>query len=99
MTPADCALPKNYLGILDRLYARAIVLDNGDARAALVTVDAGGIPDAIWQAVTRQVEAELGIPSANILLTATHTHSVPRTAGGRLRNEDRGLRAAARSRS
>jgi hypothetical protein len=77
VTPADSALPKNYLGVLDRLYARAIVLDNGDARAALVTVDAGGISDAIWQAVTRQVEAELKIPSANILLTATHTHSVP----------------------
>jgi hypothetical protein len=77
VTPADPALPKNYLGVLDRLYARAIVLDNGVARAALVTVDAGGLSDAIWQAVTRQVETELGIPPANVLLTATHTHSVP----------------------
>jgi len=77
VTPADSALPKNYLGVLDHLYARAIVLDNGVTRAALVTVDAGGLSDAIWQAVTRQVETELGIPSANVLLTATHTHSVP----------------------
>ena len=77
VTPADSALPKNYLGVLDRLYARAIVLENGAARAALITVDAGGLSDAIWQAVTRQVETELGIPSANVLLTATHTHSVP----------------------
>jgi len=77
VTPVDSALPKTYLGVLDRLYARAIVLDNGAARAALVTVDAGGLSDAIWQAVTRQVETELKIPSANVLLTATHTHSVP----------------------
>jgi hypothetical protein len=77
VTPADSALPQSYLGVLDRLYARAIVLDNGAARAALITVDAGGLSDAIWQAVTRQVETELGIPSANVLLTATHTHSVP----------------------
>jgi neutral ceramidase len=77
VTPADSALPKNYRGVLDRLYARAIVLENGAARAALITVDAGGLSDAIWQAVTRQVETELGIPSANVLLTATHTHSVP----------------------
>ena len=77
MTPSDSELPKNYLGVLDRLYARAIVLDNGAARAALVTVDAGAISDAIWQPVTRQIEAELGIPSTNVLLTATHTHSVP----------------------
>ena len=77
VTPADSALPKSYLGVLDRLYARAIVLDNGVARAALVTVDAGGLSDTIWQAVTRQVETELQIPAANVLLTATHTHSVP----------------------
>ena len=77
VTPADSAVPKNYLGVLDRVYARAIVLQNGVASAALITVDAGMLSDAVWQAVTRQVETELGIPLANVLLTATHTHSVP----------------------
>src|SRR5436305_1473148 len=77
VTPADSALPKNYLGVLDRLYARAIVLENGPARAAMITVDAGMLSDTIWQAVTRQIETDLGIASANVLLTATHTHSVP----------------------
>ena len=78
VTPSAGELPKNSRGVLDRLYARAVVLDNGLASAALITVDAGAIPDAIWQAVTRQIETELGIPTANVLLTATHTHS----AGG-----------------
>jgi len=78
ITPAEGELPKNSRGILDRLYARAIVLESGASSAALVTVDAGAIPDPIWQAVTRQIETELGIPVANVLLTATHTHS----AGG-----------------
>lgn len=77
VTPADSELPKNYLGVLDRVYARAIVLDSGPSRAALITVDAGMISDAIWQTVTRQIETELRIPSTNVLLTATHTHSVP----------------------
>ncbi len=76
VTPAQ--LPRNYLGVLDRLYARAIVLDSGAATAALISVDAGAVPDATWQAVTKQLETELGIPPANVLLTATHTHS----AGG-----------------
>lgn len=75
VTPADGELPKNSLGILDRLYARAIVLESGATTAALITVDAGAVPDPIWQSVTGQVEKELGIPTANILLTATHTHS------------------------
>jgi neutral ceramidase len=76
ITPAQ--LPRNYLGVLDRLYARAIVLDNGTATAALVTVDAGSVSDATWQAVTRQLESELRIPATHVLLAATHTHS----AGG-----------------
>ena len=32
-------------------------------------------PNRIWQNVTKQVESELGIPSKNVLITATHTHS------------------------
>jgi hypothetical protein len=75
VTPAPGELPKNSRGVLDRLYARAIVLESGGSRAAMVTVDAGGIPDAVWQAVTGQIEKELGIPVSNVLLTATHTHS------------------------
>ena len=78
VTPAERELPKNSFGILDHLFARAIVLESGFSTAALVTVDAGGIPDPLWQTVSRQIESELKIPVANILLTATHTHS----AGG-----------------
>ncbi|MEO8100512.1 MAG: neutral/alkaline non-lysosomal ceramidase N-terminal domain-containing protein [Acidobacteriota bacterium] len=70
-------LPQNYLGVLDRIHSRAIVIDNGTSSAALVTVDAGSMPDNIWQAVTKQVESELGIPTQNVIITATHTHSVP----------------------
>ena len=77
VTPTGSELPRNYLGVLDRVYARAIVLETGATRAALITVDAGMISDGVWQAVTRQIETELRIPSVNVLLTATHTHSVP----------------------
>ncbi len=78
VTPSESELPKNWYGVLDRLYSRAIVLDNGASRAALITVDDGGVSDATWQQVTQRVEKELGIPAANVLLTATHTHSALR---------------------
>jgi hypothetical protein len=78
VTPAENALPQSYEGILDRIYSRAIVIDDGTATAALISVDAGAVPDTIWQEVARRLEAELGIPSDRVLLTATHTHSVPR---------------------
>ena len=78
VTPSGNELPKNNLGVLDRLYARAIVLDNGATSAALITVDAGAIPAALWQTVSERIEKELGISPGRVLLTATHTHS----AGG-----------------
>ena len=78
VTPTARELPKNSFGILDHLFSRAIVLESAGSTSALISVDAGGIPDALWQTVSRQLETELKIPAANILLTATHTHS----AGG-----------------
>lgn len=82
VTPAPTELPKNYEGILDHIYSRAIVIDNGTASAALISVDAGGISDQIWQAVSKQLETDLGIPAKNVLLSATHSHSVPNQPAG-----------------
>src|SRR5690606_16239682 len=81
ITPDVDELPQGYLGILDRIHSRAIVIDDGDSIAALISVDAGAIPDEVWRSVTTALEGELGIPSDHVLLTATHTHSVPRTIG------------------
>ncbi len=84
ITPAESDLPKNYLGVLDHIYSRAIVIDNGQTRAALVTIDAGATPDQLWQTVSRRAETELGIPAKQILITATHSHSIPMGGGKNL---------------
>ena len=81
VTPAEKDLPKSYEGILDHLYSRAIVVDSGTASTALISLDAGGISDPLWQGVTKQVESELGIPAKNVFITATHTHSAPGQQG------------------
>jgi neutral ceramidase len=75
ITPDESKLPKNIEGIHDRLYSRAIVIDNGKTGAALVTVDTGMIFEQLWKNLTQKIEKELGIPAENILLTPTHTHS------------------------
>jgi neutral ceramidase len=77
ITPAPNELPKSYLGVLDHVYSRAIVIDNGRTSAALITLDAGVVPTALWKTVSDRIEKELGIPSVNVLITATHSHSVP----------------------
>jgi Neutral/alkaline non-lysosomal ceramidase, N-terminal len=77
VTPAERDLPQNFEGILDRLYSRAIVLQNDRARAALITIDIGGISNELWQGVAKALDSELGISPDSVLLTATHTHSAP----------------------
>lgn len=81
ITPTGKDLPKSFLGVLDPLHARAIVVDDGTSRAVMVSVDAGGILTETWKNVADRIERELKVPAANVLLTATHTHSVPYMRG------------------
>lgn len=81
ITPSADKLPGNYEGILDRIHSRAIVIDNGISCAALITIDIGTIQEKLWATITQRIENELGIPVKNILLTATHSHSVPSLSG------------------
>ncbi|HEY9138216.1 MAG TPA: hypothetical protein VIM67_08090, partial [Terriglobus sp.] len=76
ITLQQSELPKNYLGVLDPVYARAVVVSNGEASAALITLDAGGVPNPVWEHVSQRIERELGIPATNVLITATHSHAV-----------------------
>ncbi len=62
-------------GILDHIYARAVVIDNGVTSAALVSVDTGMIGDQTWRTVSQRIESELGIPARNLIMNPTHTHS------------------------
>jgi hypothetical protein len=54
---------------------RAIVLDNGKTKAALIGADQGGLSEGVWEAASKQIAAELHCPVANIVMSATHTHS------------------------
>jgi len=77
ITPAQDQLPKQFLGILDRVWSRAIFIDNGKTGAVLVSVEAGAVPAQVASDVRSGVEKEFGVPPANILISATHTHSAP----------------------
>jgi len=76
ITPdADAANPPSGKYAHERLYLRAIVLDNGTARAALIGADQSMLFENVWAAVSKQVAAELNCPAENIVLSLTHTHS------------------------
>ncbi len=77
-------LPGNFTGVLDPIYVRAVVMDNGRTRAALISVDAGGIATDLYNKVSARAAKELNIPATQLLLSATHTHSVAFRPGGNL---------------
>lgn len=59
----------------EHLYVRAIVVDNGQTRATIIGADQSNMPDAIWKAATERITKELDCPPAQILMSASHTHS------------------------
>src|SRR5215469_9419353 len=73
--PADPDNPPSGKYAHEKLFVRAIVLDNGTARAALISADQGGLSEQVWQAASKQIAAELNCPVENIVMSATHTHS------------------------
>ena len=77
ITPATDTLPAHYRGVLDPVYARAIVVDNGDTELALVTVDVISLTDEGFARVSARIEAETGIAPHHQLIAGTGTHSVP----------------------
>lgn len=77
ITPAADALPAQYRGVLDRVYSRAIVVDDGTVAVALVSVDALRFSDEVADRLSAAISAKTGIPAERLVITATSTHSVP----------------------
>jgi hypothetical protein len=63
--------------VLDDIYSKAIVLEVGDTKAALVVCDLISLPRHVVTEARRQVEAATGIPGSHVMLSATHTHTGP----------------------
>ncbi len=64
-------------GAIDPLKARAIVFDDGKTKAALVVCDLIGIATDLSREVRKRASEKTGIPSSNIAISATHSHTAP----------------------
>ena len=64
-------------GIHDPLYAKALVLGNGDERIAIVVCDLLWIERQLSSRVRLLATELTGIPYSNIVIAATHTHTSP----------------------
>ncbi len=61
----------------DPLHARALVLENGETRLAIVVVDNCLIKRPLLDEAKRRAAQRASIPADRILVSATHTHSAP----------------------
>ena len=67
-------------GVHDELWARAIVLEQGDTRVAVVAVDlVGWFNDEVT--ATRALLADRGLAVDHLVLASTHNHEGPDTMG------------------
>lgn len=73
---------KAYLPAGDPLYVKALVLKNGTATVALITLDAvsigeiGYVPNDYLAKVRTRLRKELGIAPESVLVNASHCHGV-----------------------
>ena len=63
--------------VADDLFAKALVLSDGETEAAVVTTDLLAVPPGFADKVKSMVEQETGLPQSHLLICASHTHYGP----------------------
>jgi len=66
-------------GFYDRLYAKSISLLGNGTRVVITSVDLVGVSKELCDDVREEISKLYGIPSENVIILATHTHSAPET--------------------
>ncbi|MBI4663478.1 MAG: neutral/alkaline non-lysosomal ceramidase N-terminal domain-containing protein [Verrucomicrobia bacterium] len=67
--------------IHDELHARCLVLDDGTTRLAFAVCDNVSISREVFDEAKRLIHATTGLPTEQMLVSATHTHSGPSARG------------------
>ncbi len=67
------------VGVHDALHARALVLEDGETRAAIVVCYLMALADETVQAARQAIAAAVGTAPEHVMLACTHTHSGPAT--------------------
>ena len=65
------------LAVHDPLWARAVVLDDGERRVGLVVMDLIGVSESTVSKVREAAASSAGIAPQGLMLSGTHTHSGP----------------------
>ena len=72
-------LERRSTGVLDPLHAKALVVDDGASRAALVACDLIGLMPRTVNAARALIEDAVGLPGSHVMFACSHTHAGPAT--------------------
>jgi len=61
--------------VCDRLYAKALVVEDGGETAAFVVVDTCALPEEMHEIVTKRVYEYTGIAPERVCIASNHTHA------------------------
>lgn len=78
--PLGCNIPGYFnqrLGsdVKDRLYAKAVVIENDDKTVAILAIDTCGLTVETCDEITGRIEKFIGLKPENVMITANHTHT------------------------
>lgn len=73
--PIKVEREKDFVGVHDRLSARALALEDGAHKVVLISLEVTTVPGG--QAFAKAVAQALKLPESDVLIFATHTHSNP----------------------
>jgi hypothetical protein len=68
---------RSVTGVRDPLRAGVLVLDDGQTRAAIVTLDTIGAWEPLVRQAREAIEQAADVPRAHVLVAASHNHSGP----------------------
>ena len=72
-------IPRFTEGVLDALYARTLALACGEEKAALISIDNGGITRKTLLPILEKISQQTGLPLEAIYIHGTHSHTAPIT--------------------
>ena len=70
-------LQRRAAAVADPLYARALLLEQGEQRALLVSCEVLGLSRPVCDAVIRHAREALGCAEAAVTIVSVHTHTGP----------------------
>ena len=78
--PLGCGIPgyfsiRRACDVLDRLYARALVIKEGEEKVAILSIDGLHPKKDVCDNIAKRVEEYTGIPRNNIMIAFTHSHT------------------------